>query len=85
MDLHKTTTVNIEQVRRPSVTFYLDHQQITRAKMAERRRSSCPSSGQVSDDLPCFANIPLIPAFLGSTLVIILVIFMVDDILNGFS
>ena len=83
--MHKTTVVNIEEVRRPSVTFYLDHQQNSRTKIAERRISSCPSTGQVSDDLPCFANIPLIPAFLVSTLIIIFVIFMVDDILNGFS
>ena len=76
MDLHKTTAVNIEEVRRPSVTFHLDYQQNTRTKMAERRISSCPS---------CFAYIPLIPAFLLSTLVKILVIFMVDDVLNGFS
>ena len=82
--MHKTTVVNIEEVRRPSVTFYLDHQQNTRTKIAERRSSSCPSTGQVSADLPCFANIPLIPAFLLYTLFIILVIFMVDDVLNCF-
>ena len=84
MDLSKTTAVDIEEVSWPSVTFHLDHQQNTGAKMAERRISSCSSAGQASDDLPWFANIPLIPAFLLCTLVIILVIFIVDDILDGF-
>ena len=84
MDLLKTTAVNIEEVRRPSVTFHLEHQQNTQTKLEKRRISSCSSAGQVSDDQLCFANIPWIPAFLLCTLVIILVIFIVDDILDGF-
>ena len=53
-------------------------------KIEKRRISSCSSAGQFSDDQLCFANIPLIPAFLLCTLVIILVVFMVDDVLNCF-
>ena len=85
--LSKTTAINIEDDRQPSVTFHspMDHQQNTRTEMAERRRSSCPSAGKVSDDLPCFCNIPLIPTFLVCTIFIIFMIFTVDDILNGFS
>ena len=85
--LLKTAAVNIEEDRQPSVTFQssMDHQQKTRTKMTERRRSSCPSAGKVSDDLPCFCNIPLIPTFLVCTIFIIFMIFTVDDILNGFS
>ena len=83
MDLHKTTAVNIEEVRRPSVTFHLEHKQNTQTKLEKRRISNCSRSGQVSDDQLCFANFSWIPAFLLCTLFIILVIFIVDDILNG--
>ena len=85
--LSKTTAINIEDDRQPSVTFHspIDHLQNTRTRMVERRRSSCPSAAKVSDDLPCYFNIPLIPTFFVCSIFIIFMILTVYDILNGFS
>ena len=86
----KETKIIIEDMRRPSVVFNLYDLDKPRTKIlpssSPRRRSSSYSEGSMmSDDLPCFVNIPLIPAFLGCTLFIIISIFVIDDILNNIT